>query len=1033
MKKIFQLIIMMVIVVIPSIAKALENTTWQNDWTFATNNTSKTITLTKYKGSEEEYKIPSKAIINDTEYSVILGNSSNSSTKPFANTSIKKLSVEEGVTINNPNYLFYQATNLENVDLSGANTSNATTVQGMFYGATNIKKVSLKGLNFGKVTNVQYMFYQSSAIEEIDLSDVDFSKITTFAYSSPDKSYASAPFMGMTKLKKINMRNLNTAELTTAERMFMIQVGSYDNQNNISEIDVTNWNTSKVTKFYETFAYCGNNNEITIKGLETLDVSNAKDFAGMFMSGINIADLTGVEKWNMSSATNVQRMFSECESIKKLDLSAWNTSNITNMSNLFLLCKSLENINVSNWDTSKVNNMQQMFKGCSSLKKLDIGSWTSDAITAKYNMYEMFGAQRPNSEYPLTPLEEITLNENFKFIGMDNNMPPSLRSGYWQLKEGTAEEKSKKFTAERLYNAYNNGITPPDGYSHSHTYVLAKIDPANYSYYGHGWGDNNVWEVHYPEDKFKAYCINLHRGSPSGYYDRTKVNGNSIVDDGFLDSNNYGHGTLGSNMMEALITLIYYGWGNDADKIQEKYNLTDSEYMLITQQAIWDYTDRYNNISERDKNTNSGKAYYELVSKKFSDIPNGNELTLYLYESIDGKQNLLSISGLSNVAHAGVRVLKLGENKDGELEPLIGAEFTIYDDNNKVVGTITSDDSGYATKYNTDSIYGLPEGIYKIRETKAPRGYKSTNNYYSFIVRKNDDDKIITLGKLKETGDNTSMIFENTLDNTVEGGGLIIKVVDSNNKPVISGTKFAILDENGNKIDEVVVGNNGTFKTGKKDLVLNKNYTAKLIEAPKGYVVKTTTKSANLTKNEEYETLIFTLESKKGNVEINATKKYNKDLNSGDFNFVLTDINNNVVARASNDEKGNIKFNLSFDANSLGYVVYKLQEEKGDNDKITYDEHSEEIIVYVSDLGDDKLDCKVEYQSDNVSFSNTFTEEEIDPPKEDDLPEVNPEKPNNDFPKTGVLLDIKVWIILISVMAAFGLSYYFITKKLYSK
>ena len=32
-----------------------------------------------------------------------------------------------------------------------------------------------------------------------------------------------------------------------------------------------------------------------------------------------------------------------------------------------------------------------------------------------------------------------------------------------------------------------------------------------------------------------------------------------------LDSNNYGWDPLGSNMEEALITLIYYGYGNNAD------------------------------------------------------------------------------------------------------------------------------------------------------------------------------------------------------------------------------------------------------------------------------------------------------------------------------------------------------------------------------------------------------------------------------------------------------------------------------------
>lgn len=948
---------------------ALEgDTTWQENWTFKTNATAKTITLTKYNGSEETYKIPAKAIIDGVEYSVVLTTGGSNAVK---GTSIKSVSVEEGVKLSTGYEMFSECTNIEELDLTGLDTSNISTLYKAFNGMSNLRKITLSGLDFSRVTSVREMFNTTSNIEEIDFSNTDMSSITTFAYYTPDGRYVFAPYMGMTKLKKINMKNFNTASLTTAERMFMIQVGSYNNQNHIEEIDVTNWNTSNVTSFYETFAYCGVNNDITITGLDTLDTSKSTNFSGMFLTTKNINDLTGVENWDMSSATNLHSMFSGSRSITKLDLSSWNTSNVTDIGSMFISCESLSDLNVSTWDTSKVKAMDTIFKGCASLEVLNLKNWTSESVENKAgsHMWEMLGAQRPNSEYPLTPIREITLNEKFEFKIWQS---PYLRSGYWRLKEGTEEEMSKKYTPGRLYNAYNNGITPPEGYEYDHTYILTELDPAEAEYYARGWLADNVWEVHYPEDKFKGYCINLHRASPNGYYDRTSVNNNAIINEGFLDSDNYGWEPLGSNMEEALITLIYYGWGNDADGIQAKYELTDEEFLRVTQDAIWNFTDRYNNMKQIDPETNRGKAYDELTSKRFSNIPNNENLKLYLYESLSGHQNLLSISGLNDQAYAGVRVLKLAPGEGDALVGIEGAEFTIYDSNNNEVCKIISDENGYATKYNVDSIYGIPEGVYTIRETKAPRGYYRTNTYYTFIVRKEDDNQIIIEGKLSGTGQEGAMIFENQENTSITGGGIKIEKLDEEGNTV-SGAKFAIF-EGENEIRKLTTNEEGMAQTAKKELELNKEYTIKEIEAPDGYIKTDEIKTFTLTENEKYyeEIFVFRNSFKYGKVTIEAKKILNnRALKENEFEFELIDNMGNVVTTAKNDIDGNIKFELEYTGKDLGYKTYTIREIKGSNVEIEYDEHEEEIIVYISDTGEEQLECVVEYDEDGAVFINT--------------------------------------------------------------
>ena len=988
--------------------------TCPDEWTCTINSSTKTVYLTKYNGTAETYQVPATMIVNDEEHAVVLGNSYSSTTRPFASTSVKHLSVAPGVQIKYPAYVFSNATNLETVDLRGADMSTATSVNYMFSGATNLKKVIMSGLDLSRVTSVNRWFEKASNIEEIDLSNTSMSKVTSFAYSNASANFAASPFYAMYNLKKINLQNFDTSSLTTAQRMFTVDANNSSNRNIVEEIDVTGWKIPNVTTLNEAFKHCGENNDIIIKGLETLDTSKVTNFGGTFQSTYNIKDLSGVENWDTSSATYFHSMFSEAKSITSLDLSNWNTENVTDVGSMFIACEKLTDINVSTWNTSKVKAMDEVFKGCVSLEVLDLSGWTSESVENKAgsHMNEMLGIGNSMNagDYQRTPLKEITLHPDFKFSTF---VSPGLRGGYWHLKEGSDEYTSKKYTPARLYTAYNNGTTPGDGYAFPHTYVLTELDPATAEYYAHGWGDNNVWEVHYPDDKFKGYCINLRRGSPSGYYDRTKILGNDIIDQGFLDSENYGWEPLGNDMREALITLIYYGYGNDADGIQEKYGLTDGEYLLITQQAIWDFTDRYSDMPERDATTKYGQAHYELVSKRFADIPNNDQLKLYLYESIDGKQNLLSISGLSDQAHAGVRVLKL-VNEDDALVPLLGAEFSIYNQDNEIVATITSDENGYATKYNTDSIYGLPEGIYTIRETKAPRGYTGTSARYTFIVRPEDDNEIILVGKLSGNGEDTAMIFENTNNPSVQGGGVTITVTDRKTGKPLIGATFEVLDENGAVIGTFTSDTNGYAKSSKKFLELNKNYTVREVSPPAGYKLNTKTASVTVTENETYVDTFFDHELKKCNVQVQATKKFNRTLTDELFQFELIDNTGKTFATAKNQANGKVNFNLEYTGENLGFASYTLREVQGNDPNITYDTHTTELTVTISDEGEDELTCDVSYDYGNPTFTNTATADFI--PAQDNLP---PKTPGTGFRSLGLTtaqsISLRILCVIISL------------------
>lgn len=140
-----------------------------------------------------------------------------------------------------------------------------------------------------------------------------------------------------------------------------------------------------------------------------------KDCSWWFSGFKGLTTITHLEYLNTSQVTNMQYMFSNCESLEALDLSTFNTENVTSMSNMFYYCKSLKSLNLSSFNTSKVTFMGSMFSDCESLTALNLSSFNTENIS---NYGYMF--QRCTS---LTTLDlssfnsKEILNTSFMFTG----------------------------------------------------------------------------------------------------------------------------------------------------------------------------------------------------------------------------------------------------------------------------------------------------------------------------------------------------------------------------------------------------------------------------------------------------------------------------------------------------------------------------------------------------------------------------------------------------------------------------------------
>ena len=80
-------------------------------------------------------------------------------------------------------------------------------------------------------------------------------------------------------------------------------------------------------------------------------------------------------------------MFTDCSSLKSLDVSNFDTSKVTDMSYMFQGCSSLQQLDISNFDTSKVTAMYYMFHTCSSLKSLDISWLDASSVSTTISMF----------------------------------------------------------------------------------------------------------------------------------------------------------------------------------------------------------------------------------------------------------------------------------------------------------------------------------------------------------------------------------------------------------------------------------------------------------------------------------------------------------------------------------------------------------------------------------------------------------------------------------------------------------------------
>ncbi|WP_423366622.1 Cna B-type domain-containing protein, partial [Melissococcus plutonius] len=178
-------------------------------------------------------------------------------------------------------------------------------------------------------------------------------------------------------------------------------------------------------------------------------------------------------------------------------------------------------------------------------------------------------------------------------------------------------------------------------------------------------------------------------------------------------------------------------------------------------------------------------------------------------------------NGCGNIygSTAGIKISKV----DAETKKaLAGAQFDIYNSDNKKIGSLTTDQNGQAQypQKSTDVTDGLIIGDYYLKETKAPSGYQiNSNNTYNFSITKDD---------LKQSTFENMYYKQKTIENQRQDEKIDINGTktweDNNDQDGKRPEKIVIhLLKNGKEIDSKEVTKAQNWQYSFKNLPKNEN------------------------------------------------------------------------------------------------------------------------------------------------------------------------------------------------------------------
>ena len=269
----------------------------------------------------------------------------------------------------------FERSNDNNIILIWNEAPNSTSC--LFYNCTDIEEIDLSNFDSSKVVDMSYMFTYCKLLNFINFQN----------FNTSNTIYMNYKFKDCRSLASLNLSNFDTSKVSRMERMFHLC-------DKLTSLDLSNFKTSNVLDMSNMFDDCYRLSYLDVSSFDTSKVAN---MINMFNDCRELTSLN-LSNFNISNISRLNQLFYNCKSLESLNLSNFNTQKIENLGNMFYGCSSLKYLNLSNFDTSNVINIDNMFYGCWSLTSLDLSNFNTSLIK---NMNKVF--------YNCTKLEYINL------------------------------------------------------------------------------------------------------------------------------------------------------------------------------------------------------------------------------------------------------------------------------------------------------------------------------------------------------------------------------------------------------------------------------------------------------------------------------------------------------------------------------------------------------------------------------------------------------------------------------------------------
>ena len=204
-------------------------------------------------------------------------------------------------------------------------------------------------------------------------------KIDLSSFDSRKVTNMSKMFYDCRKLRDINLSSFNTKNVLDMSYIF-------SGCQYLENINLNSFDTKNVIDMKFMFSDCYKLKNIDISSFDT---SNVKDMSWMFNECQNLENINfNFSTFNTKNVKNMSLMFCGCKSLKEINLSFFDTKNVIDMNNMFSFCTNLKNIDLSSFDTRNVLYMVKMFYCCKNLTNLDISHFDTKNVIEMGNIFD---------------------------------------------------------------------------------------------------------------------------------------------------------------------------------------------------------------------------------------------------------------------------------------------------------------------------------------------------------------------------------------------------------------------------------------------------------------------------------------------------------------------------------------------------------------------------------------------------------------------------------------------------------------------